>query len=149
MFIKRFWMDIIIKPRPNYAGDVAKYLGDHITKYQAIILTFSVRYLVWSRRPSPISPIFAHSTPHSSGIRGSMWTIRHFVGSYIAILIISTHWQYIFHHIWIKMVTFQICTRYILVYSLHDHIQLGCGGGGYGIGIDIIQMHFHLYLQPH
>ena len=45
------------------------------------------------------------------------------------------------------MVTFQICTRYILVYSLHEHIQLG-GGGGYCIGIDIIQMHFHLYLQP-
>ena len=26
------------------------------------------------------------------------------------------------------MVTFQICTRYILVYSLHYHIQLGGGG---------------------
>ena len=28
------------------------------------------------------------------------------------------------------MVTFQSCTRYILVYSLHEHIQLGVGGGG-------------------
>ena len=46
MFINVFWWDIIIKPRPNYADDVAKYLGDHITKYQAIILTFSVGYLV-------------------------------------------------------------------------------------------------------
>ena len=46
------------------------------------------------------------------------------------------------------MVTFHICTRYILVYSLHDHIQLGGGGGGGCIGIDIIQMHLHLYLQP-
>ena len=34
---QRFWRDIIIKPRPNYADDVAKYLGDHITKYQALI----------------------------------------------------------------------------------------------------------------
>ena len=57
MLINVFWRDIIIKPRSNYADDVAKYLGDHITKYQAIILTFSVR------QPSPMSPIFVHSTP--------------------------------------------------------------------------------------
>ena len=49
MFINVFWRDFIIKPRSNYADDVAKYLGDHITKYQAIIFTFSfVRYLVSS-----------------------------------------------------------------------------------------------------
>ena len=40
MLINVFLEDIIIKTRPNYADDVAKYLGDHITKYQAVILTF-------------------------------------------------------------------------------------------------------------
>ena len=40
MLINDLWRYIIIIPIPNYAGNVAKYLGDHITKYQAIIFTF-------------------------------------------------------------------------------------------------------------